>query len=145
MRVSILVCALIALLVAPVGFAGDRYGEPAMAESSSPDDHLASASDPDSHLASSESLDARSVGSEDLDSRIVESEDPEALVVDSESLGTHQGHATALQDLPSAGAGQGPDSGSVADDPQRQRLARCKRREQRMGGVVRFPPQRRIE
>jgi hypothetical protein len=79
----------------------DPDGMPAMAESSSPDAHLATSSGPDSHLAQSENPDDLVAESEDLDDHLAGSEDPDAMVVGSESPDQHQGHSTALQDLPS--------------------------------------------
>ena len=119
---KLVMCALVATLVAQVGFADDRFGKPAMAESSSPDDHLAESSDPDSDLADSEDPDDLVVGSEDLDSRVVGSEDPDAMVVGAESLDQHQGHSTALQDLPNARPEGTTDRETGDDDPQRQRV-----------------------
>ncbi len=97
-----LFCSLSVTLLAQVGFAADRLGQPAMAESSSPDDHRATSSDPDRHRAHSVDPEGLVVGSHDLNSRIVGSEDPGARVVESEVLDQHLGRSTGLQDLPDA-------------------------------------------
>lgn len=112
-----LFCSLSVTLLAQVGFAADRFGQPAMAESSSPDDHRATSSDPDRHRAHSVDPEDLVVGSHALNSRIVGSEDPGASVVEAGVFDQHPGRSTGLQDLPNAEVGR-----AFEDDPPRQRI-----------------------
>jgi hypothetical protein len=98
--------------------AEDRFGQPEMAQSGSPDDNLATSSGPGAHEAESEDPDSMVVGTERLDSHTVRSEDPMGMVVGAEDLDAHEGHSRALQSLatsPAPGADRGTEgSGSAA-------------------------------
>jgi hypothetical protein len=105
--------------------AEDRFGEPEIAQSGSPDDNLATSSGPGAHEAESEDLDSMVVGSERLDSHTVGSEDPMGMVVGAEDLDADEGHSRALQSLATAaapGADRGTE-GSSSEAPTNDAVA----------------------